>query len=71
MADQIVNLPTLEQRIEQLLKNVAEERRPCRLCGAQLYMVRHWNKRLAPYTESGLNHFVDCPHADKFKRGKG
>jgi nucleoside 2-deoxyribosyltransferase len=64
-------VPTLEQRIEQLLKNVAEERRSCRLCDAQLYMVRHWNKRLAPYTASGLNHFLDCPHADKFKRGKG
>lgn len=62
------SLPTLEQRIEALLRNVAEEIRPCKACGAQLAMVRHRNGKLAPYTMSGVNHFIDCEKADRFRR---
>ncbi len=62
------SLPTLEQRIESLLRNVAEEIRPCRACGAELAMVRHKNGKLAPYTMAGVNHFIDCEKADQFRR---
>jgi hypothetical protein len=64
-------LPTLEERIEALLKNVAQEIRPCRACGEMLAIVKHANGKLAPYTKAGINHFLDCPHAARFKRGNG
>lgn len=64
------SLPTLEQRIEALLRNVAEEIRPCKACGVELAMVRHKNGKLAPYTMSGINHFIDCAKADQFRRRK-
>ena len=63
-------LPTIEQRMEFLLRLIAEEIRPCRACGAELAMVRHRNGKLAPYTMRGLNHFLDCPNAKQFKTGK-
>jgi hypothetical protein len=44
MADQ--NPPPIEQRMEALLRNIAEDVRPCKACGAQLAMVRHRNGRL-------------------------
>lgn len=40
----------------------------CR-CGLLIYKVTHLNGKTAPYTEAGLNHFVDCPNAGDF-RGK-
>lgn len=65
------NLPPIEQRMESLLRNIAEELRPCKACGAQLAMVRHRNGKLAPYTMGGVNHFIDCAKADQFRRQKG
>ena len=65
------NLPPIEQRMETLLRLVAEEIRPCRACGVELAMVRHKNGKLAPYTMGGLNHFLDCPNATQFRRQKG
>lgn len=66
-----LNLPPIEQRMESLLRNIAEELRPCKSCGAQLAMVRHRNGKLAPYTMSGINHFIDCAKADQFRRRTG
>jgi hypothetical protein len=40
----------------------------CRACGKSIYWVRHLNGKCAPYTEAGLNHFIDCPRAQEFKR---
>ncbi len=39
-------------------------------CGAPIYWVTHTNGRKTPYTPAGLNHFVDCPDRDRFKRSK-
>ena len=66
MPDQ--NLPPIEQRMETLLRNIAEDVRPCKACGAQLAMVRHRIGKLAPYTMAGVNHFIDCSKADQFRR---
>lgn len=42
----------------------------CGGCGASIYFVLHSNGKRVPYTEAGLNHFVDCPARDQFKRPK-
>ena len=66
-----LNLPPIEERMETLLKLVAEEVRPCKACGAMLAMVRHFKTgKLAPYTMAGLSHWVDCPQAAKFRKPK-
>jgi hypothetical protein len=64
-----MNLPTLEERIRRLLELAAEETRCCKACGALLFFVRHNNGKRAPYTVDGLNHFINCPAAQQFKRG--
>ena len=59
---------TITELMETLLRNVAEEIRPCKACGAELAMVRHKNGKLAPYTMAGVNHFIDCEKADQLRR---
>lgn len=56
--------------MDSLLRLVAEEVRACRACGAQLAMVRHRNGRLGPYTMDGVNHFINCPAAEEFRKKK-
>jgi hypothetical protein len=65
-----LNLPPIEERVETLLKLVAEEVRPCRACGVMLAMVRHHNGKLAPYDMQGVNHFILCSSAAEFRRKK-
>jgi hypothetical protein len=64
-----LNLPSLEERIKRLLTLTANEIRPCKACQATIYMVIHNNGKTAPYTEDGLNHFINCPNAGQFRRG--
>ncbi len=39
-------------------------------CGRTIYWVRHSNGKLVPYTEAGLNHFVDCVDRSRFQRSR-
>lgn len=70
MAPATPNVPTIEQRMANLLALIATEIRDCRACGRKLYFVRHSNGKLAPYTIEGVNHFIDCANAAQFKRGR-
>lgn len=63
-----MNLPTMEQRIAKLLLLIAQDQRRCEACGAELFFVRHRTGKFAPYTADGLNHFIACPEANRFKR---
>jgi len=63
-----MTLPTLEERMERLLKLAAYEVRPCRACGQMLYFVRHNTGKAAPYTADGVNHFITCRSADSFRK---
>lgn len=54
--------------MKKLLQKIAEKFCLCDACRVQLYFVRHANGALAPYTEAGLNHFIDCPDRDNFTR---
>jgi len=40
----------------------------CRGCQAPIFWVLHRNGKRVPYTPAGLNHFIDCPEAAKFKK---
>ena len=59
----------LAQNIKRLLNQVGEPG-VCRGCGAPIWWVVHRNGKRAPYTEQGLNHFIDCTKAGQF-RGAG
>ena len=50
-----------------LLKNIGDPGQ-CRACQAEIFWVIHRNGKKAPYTAAGLNHFVDCPAAARFKQ---
>lgn len=50
-----------------MLKNVGQPG-ICRGCPAKGYWVTHYNGKATFYTEAGLNHFVDCPAAKRFKK---
>lgn len=65
------DVPTIEARMESLLRLVAEEIRPCARCKTVIAMVRHKNGKLGPYTMDGVNHFINCPNAQDFRRQKG
>jgi hypothetical protein len=42
----------------------------CSRCMAPIYWIRHPNGVNTPYTEAALNHFIDCPRANEFRRKK-
>lgn len=54
--------------MEKLL-NLAGTPSVCRACGASILFVQHNNGANTPYTKAGLNHFVDCPRAEQFRKG--
>lgn len=56
--------------IERLLRNVAGEPVKCRGCEALIYWVTHKNGKRAPYTAAALNHFINCPAAAQFGKGR-
>ena len=59
-----------EERLRRILELTAEGKRPCKACGVELYFVRHANGKLTPYTVDGINHFANCPEAQRFRKGK-
>lgn len=61
------NVNQLRQNLTNILNQVGDPG-TCKGCGAALYWVKHKNGKKVPYTESGLNHFVDCPAADRFRK---
>ena len=40
----------------------------CAGCTRPIFWVTHTNGKRTPYTESGLNHFIDCPARETLKR---
>lgn len=59
----------LVSNIYKLLDQVGD-RGVCKGCGKQIWWVVHKSGSKAPYTMEALNHFADCPKADRFKKGK-
>lgn len=57
----------LRENLRQLLLRIGDIG-TCSSCGARIYWLKHLNGARAPYTESGLIHFADCPNADQHRR---
>ncbi len=49
------------------LIRVAGEPGKCRGCGAAIYWVKTANGKRAPYSTTGVSHFVDCPVSEQFR----
>ncbi len=53
----------VDRLLRPLLAHVGETG-TCKGCGASIVWIRHKSGAVTPYTsESGLNHFIDCPQA--------
>lgn len=53
--------------IRALLDHVGDLAR-CKGCGVEIWWIKTRAGRRAPYTQDGLNHFADCPQAERFRR---
>jgi len=59
--------PKWQENVSRLLANIGDPGQ-CRGCGADIFWVIHKNGKRVPYTPQALNHFIDCPKAQEFKR---
>ena len=59
---------TLRANIEAILRNTADDIRPCLKCDATIFLIKHKNGKKAPYTIDGTNHFANCPKAEALKK---
>lgn len=64
---EIARLRQVESNLTRLLATIATEQKTCS-CGAALWMVTHANGKRCPYTAEGLNHFIDCPDREQYRR---
>lgn len=64
---QQATLERLRDNMYKLLKNIGDVGK-CRGCKQHIIWVKHKNGKATPYTQDGLNHFIDCPNAKAFKR---
>lgn len=62
--------PTELLRRITLLLSLVGDQSICKGCGAGIWWVQHRNGKRAPYTSEGLNHFIDCPQAQRFKKAR-
>lgn len=68
---------SLKTTIRNILTRVADRPPiPCEgkarggTCDVVVYMIRHANGAWTPYTETGVNHFANCPDRELFRRPK-
>lgn len=61
-----ITVEYLRANIARLLPLIGDEGE-CKGCSARIWWVRHKNGKVAPYTDTGLNHFADCKVANRFK----
>lgn len=54
--------------VTNLMKAIGAEAGTCSRCNAPIWWVRTKAGKKAPYNLGGLNHFADCPDAQKFRR---
>lgn len=62
-------LAAARQAMIDLLWNVGNSAH-CNGCGAGIFWITHKNGKKTPYTPAGLNHFVDCPASQQFRKPK-
>jgi Glu-tRNA(Gln) amidotransferase subunit E-like FAD-binding protein len=60
--------PEVRERIAKMLTLVAKEVRQCKRCRRTIYMLPMAKTgKLNPFTDDGVSHFSDCPHAEDFR----
>lgn len=79
--DLVAKLTTLVQDVERThqalrknvytLLNTLGDKAQCKGCGADIWWIKTRAGKNAPITAVGLNHFADCPKADRFRKAKG
>ena len=42
----------------------------CRACGIEIAFITNENGKTIPVTREGINHFIDCPQRDRFRKKK-
>lgn len=57
------------KNVWRLLDQIAD-RSACKGCGKPIWWVKMRSGKVAPYTDEAINHFADCPMADRFRRCK-
>lgn len=40
----------------------------CKRCQMEITFIKLKSGKSAPITRAGINHFIDCPYADEFKK---
>lgn len=40
----------------------------CKECQMEITFVKNKNNKFVPITRAGINHFIDCPKADTFRK---
>jgi hypothetical protein len=40
----------------------------CRACDKEICFIQNENGKSIPITKEGINHFIDCPMRDKFRK---
>lgn len=75
MSEQLVQqklaeVDALRKNIKTLYGFLGAAQGACRACGKVIFWVRSRNGKMGPFTESGLNHFVDCLHANQFRKNE-
>jgi hypothetical protein len=67
-ADLLLHADALLGRITAVLDGVAMSKRVCKFCQRRLWLVKVKTKAgdsTIPFTEQGVNHFIDCPNFRK------
>ncbi len=59
----------MDKAMTALLKQIGQIG-TCSGCNGVVIWVTHRNGTHVPYTTEGLNHFLNCPEAEQFKKGK-
>lgn len=58
----------IRSNIARLYDTIGAHSSDCRGCGATIWWITTKNGKSAPMTADALNHHVDCPDADRFRR---
>ena len=59
----VAQAETMKRLIDQIGRQAT-----CDGCDRVIFWITHRNGKATPYTSQGLNHFIDCPARDRFKR---
>ncbi len=57
---------------QQIMLNLLNEigvKSSCRGCSVDIWFIQRSGGKATPYTAAGTNHFIDCPHAARFRKG--